>query len=75
MPKARSKIKGTNKVITGKAKFKIGGRKSSKGAHGMSTADLTKVFFKEDAGKDRNKVVRVLRARGVNVDTLVKTEA
>jgi len=75
MPKARSKVKGTNKVVAGKAKFKIGGRGSSKGAHGMSTADLTTVFLKEDAGKDRQKAAIVLRARGVNVNSLVNGEA
>jgi len=75
MPKARSKVKDSNKVLSGRAKFKIGGRKSSKGAHTMSTAALTTIFFKEGAGKDRTKATLVLRARGVNVDALVKTEA
>ena len=70
MPKTRkSKRKGGSAAKSDpiRLKFKLGGRKSSTSALMLSDAELLKRFFSPGKGKDKNKIVQVLHARGVEI--------
>lgn len=70
MPKARQKTK-TGHVDNGKMKFKVGPRKTRKGAHQMSTSDLVKALSDENLKRYRDNVRTVLNLRGVDVTAFV----
>lgn len=63
MPKARIWRRGF-KSIAKKIKFKIGGRKSTKGAFQMTTSELTSTL-NSVRKRDRNKLRRALENRGI----------
>lgn len=70
MPKNLKAVKaqGGTKKFKVPSKFRIGNRKSSKVAHGMSTDALKEALNNTNHKKDKNKIVTVLRSRGVEID-------
>lgn len=67
MPKARiRKSKDRNaRTVPVKVSHKIGGRKSAKSAHMMTTADLLETYENTPRKKDKAKIATVLRQRNV----------
>jgi len=66
MPKAKKYVRvgNENVQVAVPSKNKIGGRKSIRTAHQMSTAELLEVRAHADYSRDRNIIDRVLMCRG-----------
>ena len=66
MPKSRTRDRGTRKTTYFRAKFKIGGRKSSRSALRMTTEELLELLESNGTrGRDKNKIRQVLDMRGI----------
>ena len=70
MPKNNKVVKRDGRVFKERvpSKFRIGNRKSTKSANGMSTQALKDELNNPNHKKARNKIIAVLRNRGVEID-------
>lgn len=71
MPKVRRKIPGVG-TVNKTTKLRIGNRKSSQGAHHMSTEDLIKAYVHDTNTRHKNKINTVLRLRGVDINAVLE---
>ena len=62
------KVQGGIRKERGPNKFRIGNRKTTKPGHMMTTEALKEALDNTNLKKQRNKIVSVLRSRGVEVD-------
>ncbi len=76
MPKGTIEVKKGDRRIRQRVrtKFKLGNRKSTKGAHDVPTDELVKLYT-NGTPRDRATIRQVLHTRGVDLDTEVAEAA
>ena len=74
MPKAKFREGRGTRPEPRTYKFKLGNRKSSINAHGVSTAELIKMHESNNMPKNKPKIEQVLLRRGVRLGESALTE-
>ena len=67
MPKAKFREGRGARAQARTYKYKLGNRKSTKSAHGVSTQELIKMHESGNTPKDKTKIEKVLLLRGVRL--------
>jgi len=70
MPKQRKMVKKEHGIVFVKesSKFRVGGRKSHRNLHLLSTAEIVKMVGDSNYSKHQMKIKRVLFLRGVDIN-------
>lgn len=74
MPKAKFREGRGSRALPRTYKFKLGNRKSTQSAHGVSTPELIKMHESGNVPKDKTKIEKVLLLRGVRLGESALTE-